>query len=510
MQKNPLLPVAVAAILGIVAGYELGNAVMVEIWVTAAGAAVIAAIALRKFRLPQSVMIYIACFLIAGFLVSQELKSIDIGVPFRSIAYEAVVAGPTTEHAKTYSCDIILTSEERPVKVRAYLRKDGLSARLNAGDCIKAVSLLTASRSHDQSPAAKRTTGSGGQSDYALYLISHGISATTFIEAGSWQKVDSDMSRLSIFQRARINAIRLRSSLLKRYAEWGMHGQALAVISSLTLGDRSMLSAETKDDYALSGASHILALSGLHLTIIYAILTLFMGRYRRHILAIFFTTVSIWTFVFLAAMPPSLVRAAVMLTVYSFCGLLNRDPLSFNTLALAALAMLIVSPLSLYDISFQMSFMAMLSIGIFFRPFMSVIPPALLRFRIPKYIISVTGLSLSVQVCAIPLVAYYFGRTSAYTLIANMVVSLGATVILFGAVVFFVLSPLPALRSLVADILSRTADVMNTIVAHIASWPAADSLYFRPSLIQLLLIYIAIAAAYYLGCMLRRVSSKRM
>lgn len=510
MQKNPLLPVAIIVILGIITGYELSGIVAASVWGIAAMVGLVAAIALWKFRLPQSIMIYIACFLTAGFLVTKELDRIDINAPAGAIAYEAIVAGSTAEHAKTYSCDIILTSEERPVKVRAYLRKDGRSAGLRTGDGIKAVSLLESSRPHDRPMTTGRTTGTDGHSSYSLYLISHGFSATTFIEGGDWQRVDADVSQLSILQRARINALRLRAHLLSQYRAWGMHGQALAVISSLTLGDRSMLAADTKDDYALSGASHILALSGLHLTIIYAILTLFMGRYRQHVLAILFTTVSIWLFVFLVGMPASLVRAAVMLTLYSFCGLLHRDRLSFNTLAFAALAMLIAGPLSLYDISFQLSFMAMLSIGLFFRPFMSVVPTTLLRFRIPKYIISTTILSLSAQVCAIPLVAYYFGRTSAYTLVTNAVVSLGATVILFGAALFFLLSPLPVLRTFVADTLSRTAETMNAIVARIASWPAADSLCFQPSLVQLLLIYIAIAAAYYLGCILHRVYGRKV
>lgn len=508
MQKYPLLPVAVMLVTGIITGYTLGETVGVGAWMTAAAVTVIAAISLWRYYLPQSIMIYIACFLTAGFLVAEERAKVDIPVPDTPYVYEAVVASVPVEHARTYSCDIILTSEERPIKVRAYIYKDDRSARLNTGSGIKAVSLLKASGAYHDEPTYKGAGYDGGHFDYEHYLISHGISATTFI-GSQWQRAQADIMRLSVIERARLNALRLRNRLLRQYAEQGLQGQTLALVSALTLGDRSLLSSETREDYMLSGASHILALSGLHLTIIFAILTLLMGRYRRHVAAVLFTSVCVWLFVFIAGTSPSLTRAALMVTIYNFCSLLNRDRLSFNTLAFAAIALLIVNPLSLYDVGFQLSFTAMLSIGLFFRPFLSVIPPALLRFRVSGYLISVTLLSVSAQIGTMPLAAYYFGRTPVYSIVTNIVAVLGATVILFGAVVFFITSPLQTIRTYVADALSFVAETMNTAIGRIASWPAADILSFRPSLVQTILIYIAIAAAYMLGRLLHRVYGKK-
>lgn len=75
--------------------------------------------------------------------------------------------------------------------------------------------------------------------------------------------------------------MQLRQQLTARYRSLGLSGDQLAVVSAMTLGDRSMLSSALKDDYSISGGAHILALSGMHLGIIYMVLTLVLGV-RRH------------------------------------------------------------------------------------------------------------------------------------------------------------------------------------------------------------------------------------
>ena len=122
----------------------------------------------------------------------------------------------------------------------------------------------------------------------------------------------------------------------------------------MVLGDKSALTQELRDVYAVTGASHVLALSGLHLSIIFMLLTLLLGGSRSFTLhSSLFTILSVWAFVFLVGMSTSVVRSATMLTVYALLSLGHRDKMSVNTLAFTAIVMLAVSPLSLYDVGFQ-------------------------------------------------------------------------------------------------------------------------------------------------------------
>ena len=115
-----------------------------------------------------------------------------------------------------------------------------------------------------------------------------------------------------------------------------MDGCVYAVVAAMTLGDKSQLTKELRDTYAISGASHILALSGLHLGIIYTLLSLLLSRRRWQVLSQVVIIVCIWLFVFLVGLSASVVRSAVMVSIYALLSLGHRDKLSVNTLAFAA------------------------------------------------------------------------------------------------------------------------------------------------------------------------------
>lgn len=235
----------------------------------------------------------------------------------------------------------------------------------------------------------------------------------------------------------------------------GFNGQAYAVLAAMALGDKSSLSDELKEEYSVSGASHVLALSGLHLGIIYAILSLLFSRRRWQIVSQVLILLAIWSYVFIVGMSASVVRSAVMLTVYSFVSLLNRNRLSLNTLSVAAVVILAGSPLYLYDVGFQMSFAAVLFIIIFYRPLLEVMPGRIRNIPIIKQIWQMTAVSVAAQIGVAPLIAFYFGRFSCYFLLTNMIVVPAATVILYGAVLTAAVSFQPWLQTLLAGLLLK-------------------------------------------------------
>lgn len=115
----------------------------------------------------------------------------------------------------------------------------------------------------------------------------------------------------------------------------------------MALGDKSALDSNTRNSYSISGASHILAVSGLHIGIIFQLFIFLLGGRKYSVYTIILSLISIWTYVFLIGLPASAVRAAIMLSAYSLSLAFHRTGLPLNTLASAYILMLFISPLYL-------------------------------------------------------------------------------------------------------------------------------------------------------------------
>ena len=172
----------------------------------------------------------------------------------------------------------------------------------------------------------------------------------------------AEAHQLSRVERTRLRCLQWRQQLLAHYEAQGLEGEQYAVVAAMTLGDKSALTKDVREVYAVTGAAHVLALSGLHLGIIYALLSLLVVGRRWQMLSQLVCILGIWAFAFLVGLSASVVRSAIMLTVYALLSLGHRDKMSLNTLAFTAILMLVVSPRSLFDIGFQLSFMAVASI----------------------------------------------------------------------------------------------------------------------------------------------------
>lgn len=375
----------------------------------------------------------------------------------------------------------MIADVNHPVKVKASIYRDERADKLCVGDGIKAVSLLE-----------KPSGYADSDFDYGRYLLYHGYVATTFIYIDEWSKAVVDLTRLSLIQRTRIAALVFRDRLLRRYTDMGFSGQAYAVLAAMTLGDKSSLSDRLKEDYSVSGASHILALSGLHLGIIYAILSLIFLRRRWQIASQVLILLAIWTYVFIVGMSASVVRSAVMITVYSFVSLLNRNKMSLNTLAVAAVVILIVNPLYLYDVGFQMSFAAVFFIILFYRPVLNLIPGCVMGIPVIRQIWQMMSVSFAAQIGVAPLIAFYFGRFSCYFLLTNIIVVPAATIILYGVVLMAALSFVPYLQTLLSALLLKVVVLLNSGVSFVAELPGASIDGIAIGLLQLVLIYVAI------------------
>ena len=222
-----------------------------------------------------------------------------------------------------------------------------------------------------------------------------------------------------------------RGMLLDRLADSGVDGDAYAVVAAMALGDKSALTHEIRDTYSVSGASHVLALSGLHLGIIYGLLWLLLPHRRWPAVSQTVILIAIWLYVLLVGMPVSVVRSAVMLTVYGILSIAHRNKMSVNALAFTAIVMLLWNPEWLFDIGFQLSFMAVLAILLFVPVFEDMFSAQYLQeHRWIRRVWGLTAVSVSAQIGVAPLIAYYFGRLSTYFLLTNFIVLPAAYLIL--------------------------------------------------------------------------------
>ena len=283
-----------------------------------------------------------------------------------------------------------------------------------------------------------------------------------------------------------------RSKLLERFADGGVDGDAYAVVAAMSLGDKSALTRDLKDTYSVSGASHVLALSGLHLGIIYMLLSVLLPRRRWPALSQLLIILFIWAFVFLVGMSVSVVRSAIMLTVYGLLSIGNRDKMSINALAFTAIVMLMWNPAWLFDVGFQMSFLAVFAILLFVPLFDDVFSAEyLMAHRWIKRIWGLVVVSCSAQLGVAPLIAFYFGRFSTYFLLTNFIVIPAAMAILWLSLVVLLFPSL-------AYILLYIVQCLNAILSRITALPGASIDNLHPSVLQVMLIYVLIFCSYLL------------
>jgi len=302
--------------------------------------------------------------------------------------------------------------------------------------------------------------------------------------------VSDESQTISRIERSKVFFLNQRTRLLERFADNGIDGDAYAVVAAMTLGDKSALTRDIKDTYSVSGASHVLALSGLHLGIIYMLLSLLLPRRRWPALSQLVIILSVWAFVFLVGMSVSVVRSAIMLTVYGLLSIGKRDKMSINALAFTAIVMLMWNPAWLFDVGFQMSFMAVLAILLFVPLFEDVFPAEfLMEHRWIKRIWGLVIVSCAAQLGVAPLIAFYFGRFSAYFLLSNMIVIPAAIVILWLSIVVLLFPSL-------AYLLLYIVQWLNRVLLSITDIPGASIDNLHPSVLQVVLIYVLIFCCY--------------
>jgi competence protein ComEC len=254
-----------------------------------------------------------------------------------------------------------------------------------------------------------------GGFDYNSYLRSKGIAGTLNVDNHKdIVVIDED---INIFD----NAIFQSRKYIDRQIRTLHSAETASLLRGLLLADRKEIDKETKTQFINSGVVHVLAVSGLHVGFIALIIILLFGRFNIYIRSLL-TIIGLITFMLLTGVPPSVFRATVMAVVIIVAFLTNRTTNIFNSLAIAALIILIVNPYEIYSPGFQLSFSAVLAIGAIYPRISFAVNKLSIKSKIIRYFLLFFGVSLSAQLGTLPFTVLYFGKISVIALFSNLIV----------------------------------------------------------------------------------------
>lgn len=478
----PLLLPAAALAAGIAVGQAFGSEYA---WLATLMAGVALSLALWRTKRLQALVVTASFAALGATVASHHARRLRVAWPHEATTFQAVVASQPVERRQMVAMDLLLTDSHR--RLKAWMASDSLSRRLAMGDGLVVNSKIT-----------PPTSLSGSNFDYQRFLETNGFSGTTFIAAGQWQRHDTPLASLPRAERARLRFLGWRTGLLRRLKLAGLKGQEYAVVAAMALGDKSALDGDLRQTYNVSGASHVLALSGMHIGIIFGLLSMLSYRSRLRTVAVLTAVPALWAYVLLVGMPPSVVRAAAMATLYTLVSLRGEQRQPLAVLAFAAIVMLLANPWSLFDVGFQLSFMAMLAI-LAIGPVIEAIVPSPYR-RSHPLVAALWGMavvSVAAQMGVAPLVAYYFGRFSTYFLITNFIVVPAATLVLYLSLAALIVPSM-------AWLLAMVVEGLNSALTLIAQLPMASIEGLQPTSMQTLAAYVLAAALTALLAMTQR------
>ncbi|WP_455170567.1 ComEC/Rec2 family competence protein, partial [Aegicerativicinus sediminis] len=309
------------------------------------------------------------------------------------------------------------------------------------------------------------TPSNPGSFNYQQYLEKKEIyyQITTNYDSISIKKV-SDFSIASL-------ADRIRNSVKSKFKNKGLNKEQLAITSALLLGEREDISPELSENYAAAGAIHLLAISGLHIGIIFLFLSIILKPLNRlgkkgTVIRSVIIILLLWGFAIISGLSPSVVRAVTMFSLLAFATLIKRNPNTINVISISALILLSFNARLFYDVGFQLSYLAVLGIVI--------IQPRLFKWlrtknKILNYFIGLITVSLAAQLAVLPLSLYYFHQFPTLFILSNLIlIPLVTIILMLGILLTVILLVSTGIENYLVKFFGKLIDVMNSVVGIVA------------------------------------------
>jgi competence protein ComEC len=271
-----------------------------------------------------------------------------------------------------------------------------------------------------------------------------------------------------------------------------------SLLEALMVGFTDDLDPLLLKSYADTGVVHIIAISGLHLALICEFLQIILltksqnKSSRRIKLALMITC--LWTYSLLSGASPSVIRAAGMFSLALFAKNITREITLYNLLTASAFLLLCYDPFWAFDTGFQLSYAAVLSLGLFSKPIRDLFP---IPNKILNALWNAASVSIAAQLLTTPISIYYFHRFPAYFLIANLLAVPLSSIILAGGILLCLFNPIHPLAQFIGWLLGFLIRTLNGIIDQLSRLPGAVVENLRISLPCIIVLYAVIFCFYH-------------
>jgi competence protein ComEC len=491
--RIPLVRLLVPFLLGIAAVYSFGFPVSFPVFVLVLLLSLVL-IATQRGLLRRSVnwsgldgmLIAIAFFFtgseLTGMAMMKPAHEIPVSAEKEYPVYVRLIKDPVVKERSVKLCVRALAADssgqwkDAGEKLMLYLGRDPAAEKLRYGDEL----LVSARISLLEGPK------NPCEFDYRDYLLRQDIRKQGFSKSGEWKLASRGNGNFFMAM-----ALDLRRYFRGKLLEYGLNGAEGGVASALLLGASDQLDPGLLQAYSASGTLHVLSVSGMHVALVYLVLMKLMAPMQKRRttkwISFFIQLVFLWFYAALTGLSPSVLRSVTMLSVVIAGRAFGRQAHILNSLAASALILLIADPLLLYDVGFQLSYLAVAGI-VLLQPKLDE------KWSTDNWLLQqVWGLltvTIAAQVFTFPLGLYYFRQFPSYFILSNLVVIPLSTVTMYAGLLLLIVSPFAFLARPVAWIFSGLIRMLNFSVEEIEQLPRAvlQCASWKP--VELLLLYI--------------------
>ena len=340
-----------------------------------------------------------------------------------------------------------------------------------------------------------KNAGNPGSFNYERYAAFQGIYQQVFLQPGDYillpVKKENWLKKFLFFTREKV--LHIITTYITGEKEAGL-------AEALLVGYKDDLDKTLVQSYSNTGVVHIIAISGMHLGLIYWLLNILFSplKKRKHTkwaLPLLIIT-GLWLFSLLAGGGPSILRSAVMFTCIVIGKSVERKTFIYNSLAASAFILLCINPFWLWDAGFQLSYTAVLSIVIFMKPIYNWF---YFKNKMLDGIWKLMAVTLAAQVLTTPVSMFHFHQFPVYFLITNLpAVPLSSLIVLL-EIILCALSFVPVFAKPLGIVLHWLIYSMNSFIEHMESLPFSLWNGMQLNMLQVLFLYgIIIAIAYWL------------
>ncbi|MEP7376025.1 MAG: ComEC/Rec2 family competence protein [Chitinophagaceae bacterium] len=337
-----------------------------------------------------------------------------------------------------------------------------------------------------------KNSGNPGSFDYKRYCLFQGITHQVFLEANEFFILPdkNSLPHIKLLYVIREKVIDILRLYIKGDKELGL-------AEALLIGYKDDLDKSLVQAYTNTGVVHIIAISGLHLSLIYGLLILIMRPVQKikrlKWIRAFIIISALLLFSLIAGGQASVMRSAVMFIAFVIAETLDKKSSLINTMAVSAFLLLCYNPFWLWDVGFQLSYAAVLGIVIFFQPVYNLV---VVKNKILDAIWKLNAVTLSAQIITLPFTLYYFHQFPVYFLLTNLLAVPLSSIILLGEILLCVVVFIPVLASFVGELLGSLLTGMNNYVERINSLPFAVWDSMQVTFLQAILVLFVIWCFY--------------